>query len=90
MIAFPDDSTAVVSVVTFDPSYGPALAAAIDREWDRLRERRWVVIDLRGNEGGSSGQVRAVAPFPVGRPLAVPTRRMRRHLRTRSCAVRPR
>ncbi len=66
LVAFPDDSTAVVSVVTFDPSHGPALAASIDREWDRLRERRRVVIDLRGNEGGSSGQVLPLLPLLWG------------------------
>ncbi len=63
VVAFPDDSTAVVSVVTFDPSYGRALAAAIDADWGRLRSRRRVVIDLRGNEGGSSGQVLPLLPF---------------------------
>jgi Peptidase family S41 len=66
LVAFPDDSTAVISVVTFDPAYGGTLAATIDREWDRLRERSRVVIDLRGNEGGSSGQVLPLLPFLWG------------------------
>ena len=69
MVAFPDDSTAVVSVVTFDPSYGRELAAVLDREWDRLRDRRRVVVDLRGNEGGSSGQVLPLLPFLWAEPV---------------------
>lgn len=65
-VAFPDESSAVISVVTFDPAYGGSLAAAIDADWDRLRTRRRVVIDLRGNEGGSSGQVAPLLPFLWG------------------------
>ena len=63
VVAFPDDSTAVISVVTFDPAYGGVLAAAIDAAWDRLRTRQRLVVDLRGNEGGSSGQVAPLLPF---------------------------
>jgi C-terminal processing protease CtpA/Prc len=49
--------------VTFDPAYGGALVAAIDAAWDRLRTRQRLVVDLRGNEGGSSGQVAPLLPF---------------------------
>ncbi len=66
VVAFPDDSTAVVSVVTFDPGYGSALKQSIEAAWPALRERRRVIIDLRGNEGGSSGQVLPLLPFLWG------------------------
>lgn len=66
VVAFPDDSTAVVSVVTFDPSYGSTLKQSIEAAWPALRERRRVIIDLRGNEGGSSGQVMPLLPFLWG------------------------
>ena len=66
VVAFPDDSTAVVSVVTFDPGYGSALKRSIEAAWPALRERRRVIIDLRGNEGGSSGQVLPLLPFLWG------------------------
>jgi len=62
-VAYPDDSSAVLSVVTFDPSYGRALAALVEAEWERLRTRPHLVIDLRGNEGGSSHQVQPLLPF---------------------------
>lgn len=65
-VAFPDDSTAVVSVVTFDPSYGAALARTVEEAWPTLRDRRRVIIDLRGNEGGSSVQVMPLLAFLWG------------------------
>lgn len=63
VVAYPDDSSAVLSVVTFDPSYGRALSTLVDAEWERLRARPYVVIDLRGNEGGSSNQVQPLLSF---------------------------
>lgn len=68
-VIYPDDSTAVISVVTFDPSYGAALKRTIDDGWPILPERRRVVVDLRGNEGGSSGQVAPLLPFLWGEAL---------------------
>lgn len=65
-VAYPDDSTAVLSVVTFDPAYGRALSTLVDAEWERLRARPHLVIDLRGNEGGSSGEVAPLLPFLWG------------------------
>ncbi len=62
-VVFPDDSTAVVSVLSFDPAYAKALSAVIDIAWTALRERRRVVIDLRGNEGGSSSSAAPLLPF---------------------------
>lgn len=66
VVAFPDDTTAVISAVTFDPSYRAALKQSVEEAWPALRERRRVVIDLRGNEGGSSGQVVPLLPFLWG------------------------
>lgn len=63
VVAYPDDSSAVLSVVTLDPLYGRALSTLVDAEWERLRARPHLVIDLRGNEGGSSGQVQSLLPF---------------------------
>lgn len=65
-IAYPDDSTAVLSVVTFDPAYGRALSTLVDAEWQQLRTRPHLVLDLRGNEGGSSGEVEPLLPFLWG------------------------
>lgn len=63
MVAYPDERTAVISVTSFDPARGTELAALMAREQEALRTRARVVIDLRGNEGGSSMLVRSLLPF---------------------------
>jgi hypothetical protein len=55
--------TAVVSIVSFSPEYQAPLKQLVDREWDRLAQARTVIIDLRGNEGGSSLVGAPLLPF---------------------------
>jgi len=53
-IRYLPSGTAVVSIVSFSPEYQQPLQQLVDREWARLSQARSVIIDLRGNEGGSS------------------------------------
>ena len=55
--------TAVVSIVSFSPEYQKPLQQLIDRDWDRLSQARSVIVDLRGNEGGSSIVAAPLLPF---------------------------
>lgn len=71
LVRYVDDSVAVISVVSFDPMYAKALRDLVQRESSRLQRSAVVVIDLRGNEGGSSLSAEPLMPFLFGRILDV-------------------
>lgn len=62
-IRYLPSGTAVVSIVSFSPEYQKPLEQLVDREWTRLSQARSVIIDLRGNEGGSSIVAGPLLPF---------------------------
>lgn len=55
------------SVLVAVPSHDPRFAALLDREItsaaDAIRERKLLIVDLRGNEGGASFVTRALDPY---------------------------
>lgn len=53
----------VLSIPSHDPKYRPALEALVDRHAAALDGAPLLIVDLRGNEGGSSGTTRMLAPY---------------------------
>ncbi len=71
------DGTPVLAIPSHDPRYQPWLDSLLAAHHDELMRARELVIDLRGNEGGSSGMTNALLPFVVSdrqRPPFFPTR----------------
>lgn len=58
------------------PSFSPLVQAQIDdlieANWDRLTRARNLIIDLRGNPGGSNASYRAVQPLLYTGPAVTP------------------
>lgn len=59
------DGAVVIAIPSHDPTYRAAFDSLISGNRDLLIAARKVVIDLRGNEGGSSGMTRSLRPFYV-------------------------
>lgn len=55
----------ILSIPSHDPSYRPFLDSLLTRNRDVLTRADRLVIDLRGNEGGSSGTTAGVLPYLV-------------------------
>lgn len=53
----------VLSIPSHDPKYRPALEALVDLHAAALDRAPLLIVDLRGNEGGSSGTTRMLAPY---------------------------
>jgi C-terminal processing protease CtpA/Prc len=57
----------VVSMPSFDPAYKPALDSLVNANADLIRRSDLLLVDLRGDEGGSSYTSAVLAPYIVSR-----------------------
>lgn len=57
------DGAVVIAIPSHDPTYRPAFDSLIAAHRDALLAARTLLVDLRGNEGGSSWMTRALRPF---------------------------
>lgn len=55
--------TLVLSIPSHDPTYRRALDSLIDRHAAALRRAERLIVDLRGNEGGSSATTTKLMPY---------------------------
>jgi len=53
----------VLSIPSHDPKYRPALEALVEQHAAALERAPLLIVDLRGNEGGSSGTTRVLEPY---------------------------
>ncbi|HWP43610.1 MAG TPA: hypothetical protein VNO14_10270, partial [Blastocatellia bacterium] len=59
------DSTVVVSVPSHSPEYAPVLNRLVEQFRERIFSAENLIVDIRGNEGGSSWMTRSLMPFIV-------------------------
>ena len=57
----------VISMPSHDPAYRPALDSVVAANGELLRHTDLLIVDLRGNEGGSAFTANALAPYIVSR-----------------------
>lgn len=57
------DGTLIVSIPSHDPTYQSAFDSLIVAHAAQLRRAERLIVDLRGNEGGSSGMTEALMPY---------------------------
>lgn len=69
-----DDSTVVVSVPSHSPEYAPLLKELVEKFRDRIFASKTLIIDIRGDEGGSSWMTDPLMPF-----LVTPSKRQNRY-----------
>ncbi len=60
--------TVVLSIPSHDPTYRSTLDSLLAQNDSALRHAERLIVDVRGNEGGSSGVTRALEPFIVTNP----------------------
>ena len=58
-----DQTTCALTLPSLAPRYGTALARLCAKHKEAITSRELLIVDLRGNEGGSSVAARALAPF---------------------------
>lgn len=58
-----DDDAAIVALPSFSPEHRQAIADLVAAHDAEIRARRLLIIDLRGNEGGSTALGRLLAPY---------------------------
>ena len=58
-----DDSAVVLSIPSHDPRFREQLQNLVSESADALESTDMLVIDLRGNEGGSSGTTNVLEPY---------------------------
>jgi hypothetical protein len=59
--------TVVISMTSHDPSYAPLLDSLVTAHEADLRTARRIVIDVRGNEGGSSWMSDVLLPYVLSK-----------------------
>jgi hypothetical protein len=57
------NGTIIVSIPSHDPAYQPAFDSLIATHATAFKSAQRVIVDLRGNEGGSSGMTEALMPY---------------------------
>ena len=57
----------VISMPSHDPAYKPALDSLVRANAELIRRSALMLVDLRGNEGGSSYTAAALAPYIMSR-----------------------
>lgn len=57
------EDAALISIPSFAPEHRAALAAIVETNDAAIRARDLLIVDLRGNEGGSSGLGRLIEPY---------------------------
>jgi Peptidase family S41 len=86
--------TPVISIPSHDPGYRGALDSLLQANGDALRQAEYFIVDLRGNEGGSSWVTRGLlaimgngprraAPYPESDPHILSSEDQIRYVRTR-------
>jgi len=70
-LAFPNDSTALLSLGDFGDRYKPAIDSLIAAHRVRLLATPYLVIDVRRNGGGWTGSYEAVLPLLYTDPIEV-------------------
>ncbi len=58
-----DGSTVIVSVPSHDPRFAPVVDSLVSANGAALRSADRLIVDLRGNEGGSSWTTNSLLPF---------------------------
>jgi hypothetical protein len=64
-----DKQVAILSIPSFSPEHQDQLNALINKNLDEITARPVLIVDLRGNEGGSSGLGDLLAPLYYALPL---------------------
>lgn len=59
------DGTVIVAMPSHDPAYRQAFDSLIRANTETLRHAERLIVDLRGNEGGSAGTSDPIVPFIV-------------------------
>jgi hypothetical protein len=72
------EGAVVVSMPSHDPAYKPVLDSLLAANADLIRRTDLLVVDLRGNEGGSSYTAAGLAPYIMSRDRR-PSPLARRH-----------
>ena len=62
-VFYPDAATVVIAVPSHSPEHEDRLAKLAEEAGPRIAAARTLIIDFRGNEGGSSGTTNVLAPF---------------------------
>lgn len=65
MIRTFDESTVIVIVPSHSPEYAPLLREFVEKYRERILKSENLIIDIRGDEGGSTGTTGALMPFLV-------------------------
>jgi hypothetical protein len=60
--------TVIVSLTSHDPANAPLLNTLLSRHGEDLRQAARLIVDLRGNEGGSSWMSNGLLPYLASRP----------------------
>ena len=68
LVAAVDDDTVYVSLPSMAPEYRASLQQLVDDHHQALVAARLIVLDLRANEGGSSGTTAPLAPYLYAEP----------------------
>ena len=68
-LVFADDSTAVITLPTFDRRYKPAIDSLIDAHRSRLLAIPYFVVDLRRNGGGADASFQSVMALLYTDPI---------------------
>ncbi|HEX4681320.1 MAG TPA: S41 family peptidase, partial [Gemmatimonadaceae bacterium] len=63
------EGTLVVSIPSHSPAYAPVLDSLVRRNAARLRATPRLIVDLRGNEGGSSWMTDVLLPYVLSDSL---------------------
>lgn len=63
LIYFPNQFTAVISIPSHSPEYAEAFKELIEKNSPRILQSETLIIDLRGDEGGSSWVTNPLLPF---------------------------
>lgn len=69
LLAFPDDSTAVLTLPSFDERYKPAIDSLLGAHWTRLIATPFLVINVQDNGGGATRAYAAALPLLYTRPI---------------------
>ena len=59
------DQTTVVSIPSHSPEYAPLLKELIEKSRERILKSENLIVDVRGDEGGSSWMTNVLMPFIV-------------------------
>lgn len=58
-----DAENVLISIPSHSPEYAPILKELVDKNKSQIENAKNLILDLRGNHGGSSGTTNVLAPF---------------------------